>query len=199
MTNIVVDDGYGYLLIDGDLSILDIHDVANPQLIIRSDEYRFGSFLLNKSLIFGSSGPFSQEANVGVHVIDVHDPYQLQELRVLENINRVFGVTDDYAYATATDGLKILDISEPSIIEVIGSLPHNEAIRDAAISDNYLILITDALELYDISQPAQPKFVTSFQLFDDSFGDQIATLGDYLYVSDGLMGVWVLRIVNGEE
>jgi len=197
MTNIVVDDGYGYLLIDGDLSILDVRDVANPQLITRSDEYRFGSFFLHESLIFGEPSPFHQVASSGVHVIDVQDPSMPKEVGYLRNINRVVAAMDGYAFAQGNNGLKVLELSEPANIRVINSVPHSDLIRDATITENYLVLVSNALELYDISLPTQPKFVTSFPLFDDGF-HQIEVLGDNLYVSGGWKGVWVFRIVEGE-
>jgi hypothetical protein len=123
------------------------------------------------------------------------------EVGIWNTLDNVYYVTinGDYAYvAVLENGLQVIDISDPTNPNVIGSyydIPL-KTIQDIAIKGNYAYVANqhNGLLVIDISDPSQPKYAGVYDTPGVAMG--VALNGNYAYVADGNMGLQVLDITD---
>jgi hypothetical protein len=109
-------------------------------------------------------------------------------------------VSGNYAYvADGANGLSIVDISNPSALQLTGSYDNAFFARSVTVSDNhiYIAAYKDGLLVTDISDPNDPEIIGSCD-FDGSASD-IAISGDHAYVTSYDDGLVVFDISEPSE
>ena len=106
----------------------------------------------------------------------------------------------DYAYTISSDGLLIIDISDPTSPNSIGGfdihLPNlQKTVQDIAVMGKYAYLVThlSTIEIIDISDSTNPKPISSFDFSSGFYG--IEVVGNYIYVST-LRELKIIDITN---
>jgi hypothetical protein len=96
-------------------------------------------------------------------------------------------VSGNYVYvADGTDGLEIIDITDPSNPTEVGSYYNDSGeAYEVVVSDDYAYVAdgSDGLEIIDISTPSSPTKVGSYSDGEDGFC--VAINGNYVYFGDG--------------
>ena len=109
-------------------------------------------------------------------------------------------IVSDYAYTISSDGLLIIDISDPTSPNSIGGfdihLPNlQKTVQDIAVMGKYAYLVThlSTIEIIDISDSTNPTPISSFDFSSGFYG--IEVVGNYIYVST-LRELKIIDITN---
>ena len=116
----------------------------------------------------------------------VDTPYLVYDIAILGN----------YAYVvTASEGLQIINISDPSAPVIVGSLDTPGAAYNITVSGDYAYVRDDSegLQIVDVSDPSTPAIIGSLAL--DYLYDTIV-LGNYAYLATGSNGLKIVDISN---
>jgi hypothetical protein len=102
----------------------------------------------------------------------------------LENPGLGIAVAGDYVYlANWSEGLRIVDISDPALPTVVGSVAGQGIADDVEVSGGYAYMIDGGgLRVIDVSDPANPVIVGSHPM---AYAQAIYVFGDYAYVTSG--------------
>ena len=146
-----------YAVCGDSLNSYGLSDPAHPQFI-RSfgDEEYFSRISINNDIAYVT------EAYKGLIGFDVSDPLNPAELFRFdpgENDGYACFVSGGTAYvALESFGIKIIDVSDPSAVQVLGGIPTGSNSRDVAIRDRTAFITQGeaGLRILDISNPAEP-------------------------------------------
>ncbi len=194
-------DSYAYLIDDGDLRIL---DVSNPATLTQVGVYT--SVTIMGEIV--TRGDFAYLAsNYRLAVLDLSDPtapaqvysYTLPPTDQYDLPAPDLALIDDYLYlVSASAGLRIFDISEPS--QPVEVKTDQEIAGEHLVVDNdYAYVTTKGLQILDISDPASPVIVgaTEVGLFGVRWSIKgIAVDDTYAYLIDDVVGLRVIDISN---
>ncbi len=102
-----------------------------------------------------------------------------------------------YAYVcqhSASPNFIILDVQDPTDIQVVGQLNGPDLSHDIAIKGDYAYLANDynGLGIVDISNPAAPAYVGGIALGDRAYS--VVVDDGVAYVADGYAGVYLIDI-----
>ncbi|MFT5432209.1 MAG: hypothetical protein ACI9OJ_002908, partial [Myxococcota bacterium] len=134
----------------------------------------------------------------GFRILDVSDPanpVQVGALPLLAGVSRGVHGTDGLAWLTAADaGLIVIDVSVPSMPEVVATLDLPGYTRHAWIEGNLAAIADDfeGFRMADVSDPTAPKEIGSFFDARPAFRTQI--VGQVAYVACGPAGLFVMDI-----
>ncbi len=106
-------------------------------------------------------------------------------------------VASDHAYiANGSDGLRVIDISDPTSPAYAGSynLPEGADAVGVAVSGDHAFLAAKAsgLQLIDINDPTSPTFAGSYNT--PGWAMDVVVSGDFAFVADNWMGLQVIDI-----
>jgi len=107
-------------------------------------------------------------------------------------------VSGDYAYvADGTNGLVIVDVSDPSAPVEAGSYDTTENAKKAAVKGDYVYLADglNGLSVVDVSNPALPVRVGGY-LTNPSEANDIFVSGNFAYLSDDNSTIHKLNVSN---
>ena len=160
--SIVVVGSYVYLR-DSRLRIIDVSDPINPQHIGSCDVYGSKGLFVFDSLAFACSKM--------LEIIDVSYPQMPKRIGSFDTrgvSKYAIFVADSFAYTVDDNGdFWVLDISDPSSVEDIGSCTthtHNQYI-DIFKQDRYAYVVsgwgTAVFSIIDLGNPTQPRVVGS--------------------------------------
>ncbi len=117
----------------------------------------------------------------------------------VERRSRSVFVRGDYAYVGFGPELAVLDVSDPTHSEQMGTviLPLDKDVADVYAASNGYAYVTAAelgLRAVDVSTPAAPVEVGFCSVPETGF--HVAVVGRYAYVAAGDSGLWVLDVSN---
>jgi hypothetical protein len=194
-------DGYAYLIDEGDLRIL---DVSNPATLTQVGVYTtvapIDEIVTRGDFAYLLSG-------YRLAVLDVSDPtaptqvysYTLPPSDQYDPPAPDLALIDDYLYLiSASTGLRIFDISEPSqLVEV--KTDQEIAGEHLVVDNDYAYVATKGLQILDISDPASPTIVgaTEVGLFGVRWSIRgIAVDDNYAYLINDVVGLRIIDISN---
>jgi len=133
-----------------------------------------------------------------LHIIDISIPGSPHFAGMYGNLNipMAIQVKGNFAYiGDSSEGLVILDISNPSAPSLVGN-HDTRGIYDLAIDGNYAYLARykDGLRIIDISTPASPTTIGNFDTPGSAEGVYVS--GKYAYLADQDKGLQVINISN---
>jgi hypothetical protein len=194
----------------GGLRILDVSNPAAPRELGRYQE----ELLSAGNVVLAGSYAYVEDTSTRQTVVfDVSSPTSPRKIGAVDpSPNRVDVVIGNYAYGVASrwgvpPRLVIMDVRSPSAPQVIGSLSLTE-LSDAsrmAMVGNYAYVagITEtlgshrgSLQVVDVSDPRNPRWVGSSLLPPFSEATDVAASGRYIYVTDRWLG---LRTFDGNN
>lgn len=122
----------------------------------------------------------------GLTILDVSQPDQVEYVSEVIALNSNYvEVRGSQVFLTGYDGLRIVDITNPTVPVIVGSAPGGpDGLGGFAVVGNYLYAIgySDGLKIYDISVPTAPVEVNA--IAPPVSGDVIESNG-LLFVSVG--------------
>ncbi|MBI5376321.1 MAG: hypothetical protein HZA77_12875 [Candidatus Schekmanbacteria bacterium] len=105
-------------------------------------------------------------------------------------------VSGNYAYASTVNGLKILDISEPSSPVLTGAYVTSTAVAKIDVADGkaYLASDSEGIFIIDVTNPTSPSLLGTY----GSSGEfqKLYISGDILYVADNDNGLLIIDVSN---
>jgi len=134
-------------------------------------------------------------SNSGALKINQIDPLEVGEVYDGTGNARGIFVSGNYAYvADNTDGLEIIDISDPTNPVEVGQVVDTGNAYSVFVSGNYAYVAdnTDGLEIIDISDPTNPVEVG--QVVDTGSARGVFVSGNYAYVVDNTDGLEIIDI-----
>jgi len=163
--------GYGYVVTSGGLEILDLKEPKNPQHI-RKVMGAFGHLIsIRNGYLYSASYYFK--------VYSLSDPTHPESLSclTLPLSPRCLLISDRYAYIGGQEGVKIIEILEPTDPRFITTYQTSEYIRDLAVKgDTLFIALGDKIEIVDIKFPNIPSKI-----------GEIVISASHLYLLDNLL------------
>jgi len=174
------------------LQVVDVSDRSAPK-IVGSVQTPHGSV---RDVVI--SGDYAYLAAGSLEVMNVAIPWYPFIVGstggVLLGSTQAVAVSGSYAYVVCTDdGLKVIDISNPSSPQVVGSLPTDNYMEDIAISGSYayIALPDPGLQIINISNPTSPYVVDSVDILN---AYSVTISGSYAYVATWNQGLYVVDI-----
>lgn len=174
------------------LRIINISDSSNPVLISNNFDlpiyssadigyYDFHVFVVNGKNVWS------------INVVDPVNPVISDKLFVENSTNGIFIHNNKAIIKHAGSGIKVIDISEPSSMEVIGFYD-TPGYCEQVVAVNDIAFVADyyGIQIIDIAESNIPYLVSSFQT--DGFARGMSTQSDFLYISDGNTGMDVVDI-----
>jgi len=197
------------------LCLLSLEDPANPVFLTDYNTHGY----VHDIYVIDNIG-YLNAANNGLHIVDFTDHNNPQTLGSLtdypyQGYNHSGWLSEDgntYVFADENHGyrMKICDVSNPTDITVVStllsdvedsSIPHNLIIKDNLL---YVSHYYDGLWIWDISNPANPTYVASYDTYPLANGASYkGAWGVYpllpsgnILVSDMQYGLFVLTPVG---
>jgi hypothetical protein len=136
----------------------------------------------------------------GLQIFDISNPIEPIKTGSCSTPTHAYCIAVDgsYAYIADSDGLRIIDISTPSIhLDIEGECNIPSYPRDIEVKGEYAYLACgyDGLQIIDISSPSQPELIgEGYQTYHSAEGLDI--VGNYAYVAFRLRGLLVIDISN---
>lgn len=195
--DVAVAGNYSYLGQGEDLVVLDITDDTKPLEIGRT---------VTPSLVYGLtlSGNCAYVANgdSGLTIVNITDPFSPQIIgrNITDGIASDVDVSGNHAYVIGSNGLSIVDISNSSSAELVGSYGTDEMIS-VEVSESHVYLISkgdlDDEDYYsflivDVTNPTAPTLAGSYNIGEKG---NVAVAGNYAYVSSS-SGIIIIDITD---
>ncbi len=176
-----------------------IIDITNPSApFIRNTFDVHGSAF---DIEINGSYAFVADRNFGLRIIDISDPASPLSKGVCPAAFALgVAVSGSYAYVVAGSGggspsLRIIGVSNPASPLPLGSIALTNP-QNVAVCYPYAYVADEAsgLRVIDISDPLDPRLITTFGIAGSSQGVKIS--GSYAYVADSTAGIRIIDITN---
>ncbi|HYK05315.1 MAG TPA: Ig-like domain-containing protein [Thermoanaerobaculia bacterium] len=123
-------------------------------------------------------------------------PLALSQLSIPGYANNV-DVADDYAYVAAgSAGLQVVDVSDPRLPRIIGSVDTNGNANDVRVLGRYAYIADGSagVKIIDVVNPALPVIVGAVDTPGDAF--DIVVAGNLAYVADSFAGMTIVNVAS---
>jgi hypothetical protein len=195
--DVVISGSYAYLAVSfSGLVVVDISDPSHP---VQAGFYQ--AEILSYGLSISGSNAYLADCKNGLRVIDISDPTHPAQVGLYKSAWRILAVTvsGNYAFISDWDALlRVVDVSEPAAPKHVGTIPgdYPSGVRKIVVSDNIAYLVTgrDGLRLFDITDLAHLRRLSSFDLPDNV--EAIALRGNYAYLAGDYGGLQVVDCSN---
>jgi len=128
----------------------------------------------------------------GLRVIDVSDPSSPKEMGIFDTLTdaRDVAVTNGIAYLIDGKHLRIIDVSNPVLLEELSAFDFGSSayLKDIKVVDEvaYVIDGRSGVRILDVSDSARPIELAVLSM--SSFGDEIEVVGGVGYLPDRVVG-----------
>ncbi len=191
---IAVEGNIAYLAAyDDGLRCIDISDPANPAEI--------GSYICGECYFVAIAGNVAYVVNT-THLmsIDITDPRNPSLLDTYQCPTPDYGdicISGDVLYfAAMTDGLRTIDITDPSnLVELDADNPTWNPTNVAVAGDTAVVLGVDRIALYNVTFPADISYITHITQGGHSWGE-VEIAGNVAYIAHGGSGLVSVDITD---
>lgn len=159
-TTVTIDGDYSYFGTGSSkkLYIADISNISFP-LQKSSIEFTIGNGIygmdISDNTLFAALG--TDGIICSIDITDKSNPIILDTLFISGGQCRDIVTQDDYAFAAHEDGLKIIDITNPSNLQIISSIGSGYNNIDINANQVYLGKYSGGIDVYNISDPTNPS------------------------------------------
>lgn len=177
--------------------VVDVSEPAQPREVSR---------LPGGGKVYVAGGYAYRAEESFLRVMDVSNPAMPQQVGFYYTLgypSDVF-VVGGYAYLAAGggDGLRVISVSDPAVLQVVGFSAVNRA-TDIFVAGGYVYVTGSVgcragtrgtLEIIDISDPSHPRGVGGYQQHPPTFSSisDLFVTGDYAYLATGERMAWPL-------
>ncbi len=188
--------GSGNTVVTLGYSSVTVIDVSDPAAPVKLDVLfiEFSGFSLDITI----SGDYAYVGSdgSGLTVIDISNRSSPTVVGTYQTPGHAHGVAvaGNYAYvANDNSGLRVFDISNPTSPTVVSTYDNTCCAYDVAVSGSYAYLAGGDFQIIDISNPALPSEVGSYNA---PFSTDLALSGPYAYLVDYDDGLDIVSIAN---
>ena len=172
------------------LSVFSISDPIAPTQLAAFDESSFAWWI-------GVEGDLACVVDYarGLHVLNVADPAQPELLSFLEFAEpKHVEIVGPTAYVCAWYSLELVDLTDPSVPTILGSVELPSWPQQVEIIDDlaYVITSTNGLYVISIEEPIAPAVVGNLPI--DGYGVTLDVQDDIAYI--GADGLWIISIAD---
>lgn len=170
---------------------------------LSSIEAQFNSQIVDVKII--NDTLFVLDAFHGLVTYNVSDPAHPSQLGYFSDSNTFVHsvvVADEYAYLSDyDDGLEIIDISDPSNLQIIGrykpDIGSPATSIDAYFSNDLVFLASQSrgLEIINCSNPTNPSIIGTY--YENQRVIRVHSLENLVFLSEAFNGFKILNITNG--
>lgn len=199
---VLIDGDYAYFgtEMSNDLFIADISNISSP-LNLSTIDFIIGHGVfgmdISENTLFMALG--SDDSNNGIlcsiDVSNKNNPIVLDTLYMPGGQCRDIVVQNNYAYAAHYDGLKIIDITNPSDLQLVTSI--GSQYNSIDIGDNRVYLgkafEETKIDVYDISEPTEPILDFSIPTTGGSVWD-LKYHENLIYIATNASGLFIYKI-----
>ncbi len=188
----------GNLMFVGDSATLVIGDITDPAAPVVLSSYR----TTGNPWAATADGSYVYMTDIyGIHAFDITDPAAPNRLSVLftNHSGAPYGIVkhgNHLFVAASHGGLWVVDASNPSRLRKLAQIPddNSKSYYDVAIvgAVAYLMTGSSKIDLYDITNPAAPTFLSTLEL-----SGSLASLhvcGTKMFVAANTTGLFVLDV-----
>ena len=171
---------------------------------LSSIEAQFNSQIVDVKII--NDTLFVLDAFHGLVTYNVSDPAHPSQLGYFSDSNTFVHsvvVADEYAYLSDyDDGLEIIDISDPSNLQIIGrykpDIGSPATSIDAYFSNDLVFLASQSrgLEIINCSNPTNPSIIGTY--YENQRVIRVHSLENLVFLSEAFNGFKILNITNGK-
>ena len=175
-------DNYAYFTSRNGLYVVDISDPSDPQSLGRVDGTN--GFILENLDADNNMLAVAAHAD-GVLMYDISNPDNLQLNATISADNAwCVRLKDGYAYIADEQAVSIYDISISTSPNFIYEIETSNAVKDIALDQSfmYVAIGSDGVDIYDISDPANPIFLDNYNT--NTLAHLISPFENKLAVSD---------------
>jgi hypothetical protein len=199
-TSVLVSENYAYFGTGMDVNLI-IADIADEAFPLKKSTINFpnsggGIFGLAKSnntlfLAMGSEGVYS------VDITNKANPIVLDSIIIPNGQARDIAVKDNYVYVAHVDGLKVIDITNPSNINVISTIGSGYYSIDIDLINNKAFLgkSSGGVDVFNISNPSAPSPAFAVPNGSGSAWD-VKYSNNLLFVATNSSGLFVYKITG---
>ena len=203
---VAVDCWGGYLFIAEGRNGVTAVDVSNPYSPIFLDSYDTPGEALNLSFDATDSVLYVADDNT-LQIIELDDNFNLIPFSQLDMQLSIYDVTidSDYAHLGVTEGVRIVDISDPANPSFVqGGVYYTQTpvIRISSFQlRDYLSLGADGIAVLSTADVSAPTFRADFSTsgYAGAVAYRQGGASDILFVADGSEGILALRYVEGDS
>jgi len=193
---ITVEGDYAYLVgRRAPMWIIDVSDPTSPFVAGSCDTPEYGF-----DVVVGNGHAYVSDELDGFHVIDVSDPTAPTQAAIVPFEGRCKGldlVETTVHLLVELQGLKIVDVTDPDTPVVIGVCNIESNMRHIDVEGKFAYVpLGRSMIIVDIGNPAEPVEVGMFVSDGYDYNYDVATIGDYAYLSNSEPG---LRVVDVSE
>lgn len=180
---------FAYVVGQNGFAVVDISNPISPNIVGRNAAIGGGSIQVSgKYAYVNNSSTFT-----AVDISDPTNPTVVQSLSVPGNASSIRVVNNLAFVGTQTNGLAVVDISDPSNMSIVGTETSTAAypIFSMAVSGKYVYAVGGTMGVgtilaYDISNPLSPTVVTIFSSSTVGYWSDLSMdiSGKYLYTVD---------------
>ncbi len=183
---------YAYVSdLDGNLKIIDVTDPALPNLVAN---YPVAGDAL--SVTVEGDKAYVAVGESGMQILDVSNPSIPFVIELHGTPGNTYEIVIEGEYAFLADdngGLRIVNVQKITSPKLLGSVSGTQ-FEGLEFAGNiaYLAAGSQGVEVYDVSDPADPMMIGGTAVAQDAWGLDVE--GDLLYVADGIDGVRIFDI-----
>ena len=183
----------GHYLYAADGYHLDVFDITNPTVEHLASTYDFQPLGVTPNTVRVNGDMAYVGAGANVYVFDIRDS---SSAPILLGVFSGWNTVNDLQYKNGAlyvidqgDDFYVLDVSfitpenpgNPSLM-TDGTYETNSIPQRIAVSGDFAYFTdsNDSLEIYNISDPYNPNYITQYQFGSGQFGGGIAVVGDYV-------------------
>lgn len=175
------------------LYILDISNPSNPVLVSSTPTY---GQIMDLTVI----GNYAYLAADALITVDVSNPEApgITDFAYLYSTHAIYG-SGNYLYVAGENAFHILNLNNPAIPEISGSVDMDLWSNDIHVSGNYAyVLYTDWVDngfhIFDVSNPGTPQLVNSYITEDLTWGINVAD--NTVFLTSGPSGLQTIDVTN---
>ncbi len=180
IVSVSIKDQYAYALsLNGDLKVINIYDSSNPRTVST-----IANIAIAKQSVIVKSYLYLLNSSSAIDIyslIDSSNPVWEKQLAFSASFGMVEG---DFLYLATTTKLFVLDITDPLNPQEVDSINTTGTISDMALYEEniYVSTLNNGLEIIDISNPNNLKFVAALPLSFSGSGLAIEVDKGYAYI-----------------
>ncbi len=172
-------------------------DISNPAAPFTANYWLSPGFA-NRAGTATANWLLTTEWNGRLDIFDITDvmqPSLVSQYRSPEYMAAYdMQIRDRYAMIASANGLRVVDVSDSTRLDVVATLDLGRRSRQIALSGNYAYMLADSLDLaiVDISNPLAPAPVST--LLCSGYSQDLTVSGNHVYIADGDQGLTVVDV-----
>ena len=193
----------------GAIDVTDVNNLVEIGVSEQSYQYFYGTDIaIDGNYAFLVYNVWENKSS-GLRCYDIFDPSNptlVSDINISSEFSQAcpydIEISGDIAYiANGFQGLAVVDISNPEVPNILSIINTTGESGGVKIHGNYLYMTNyeGALEIYNITTPAQPILITAYTPPSGSNLYDVEIFGDLAYLANGDHGFSIINVTNFDD